>query len=121
MEQLPALTGTIKEWDREKGVYKTTKTLDLSRAVDFGNITISMAEKPPILDPTDFSPTITLNKKAGVTPAELHVFELRSPFETPKSHVVGKTIMQENPFFYFSKLKDFRRNFASSSLVRFHM
>jgi len=104
MEQLPALNGVVKEWNSEKGVYETAKTLDLSHVVEFGNIIITITNKPPLRDP--FGDTsITLDRKTGITPEELHIYELRNYRETPKRYIVGKTIMKESPF-YFDHFQD---------------
>jgi len=108
MEQLGHLVATLKSWNEAKKLYEPVRPLDLSKSptVEFGNISVSVEAKPPIADPLDSTASITLRKKEGVAPAELHVIELRSSYDKPRKYVVGQTIMRENPFFYFSNLGD---------------
>lgn len=108
MEQLGHLVGTLRAWNEARKVYEPVRPLDLAKSstLDFGNISINIEAKPPIADSFDSTPSITLRKKEGLAPAELHIIELRSSYDKPKKYVVGQTIMKESPFFYFSNLGD---------------
>ena len=100
---------TIKTWNKEKERYELSKSFDMSKdpQIEFGGIIISSENNPPIVDPPDKSPSIILRKKEGQKPpTKLHVFEQRDYFKEPRQHIVGKTILIKNPFFYFSKLSD---------------
>lgn len=105
-----ALIGTIKRWNEGKGVYQPVKSyyMDKEPVISFGNISVSSEGQQTIKDITGPSPSIILRKRQGIKPDELHVFEFRPSYRLPRKHIVGRTIMIEEPAFYFSGLsKDF--------------
>lgn len=113
MEKIAGMIVSRKTWNPERNRYEQKKSYDwqdllMGQTIDFGGITIGVEAKPPIKDPLDTTSSVILRREKGVKPPELHVFELRSSYDKPREHIVGKTIMQleEAPFFYFSHLGD---------------
>jgi hypothetical protein len=105
MVETSPIIGTIKSWSEKAQRYEPVRSIDFSKnpTFEFGNIEITAGFGPFFVDPSDTGPSITLKKKEGVQPDNLHIFELRTLYKEPKRYVVGETIMKEKPF-SFSKL-----------------